>query len=118
MVPSCPQHCTVLVDDTELTPGVYLALFADHSFMYATDRKEDDVLRKLQCGLISVETWFERWNIKINEDKTRAVFLSHRHGPPEAHLTLKGRSIPFVVKRVVYLGAIFDKRITWRLHQK
>jgi hypothetical protein len=35
--------------------------------------------------------------------------------PPEYFLTLNGRNIPFV-NNVKYLGVIFDKRITWRLH--
>jgi hypothetical protein len=34
---------------------------------------------------------------------------------PEAHLTLNGRNISFM-NHVKYLGVIFDKRITWRLH--
>jgi hypothetical protein len=34
--------------------------------------------------------------------------------PPEAHLTLNGRNIPFV-NHVKFLGVIFDKRITWKL---
>jgi hypothetical protein len=33
----------------------------------------------------------------------------------EAHLTSNGRNIP-LVDHVKYLGVIFDKRITWRLH--
>jgi hypothetical protein len=52
---------------------------------------------------------------KINEDKTQAIYFSHRRRPPETHLTLNGRNIPFV-NHVKYLGVIFDKRITWRLH--
>jgi hypothetical protein len=36
-------------------------------------------------------------------------------GPPEAHVTLNGRNIPFV-NYVTYLGVIFDKRIICRLH--
>jgi hypothetical protein len=32
--------------------------------------------------------------------------------PPETHLTLNKRNVPFVK----YVGLIFDKRITWRLH--
>jgi hypothetical protein len=36
-------------------------------------------------------------------------------GPPEVHLTVNERNIPFV-SHVKYLGVIFDKRITWRLH--
>jgi hypothetical protein len=64
--------------------------------MYATDYKEDYVLRKLQHDLNSTETWCKRWNIKINEDKTRAIHFSHRLRPPEVHLTLYGQYIPFL----------------------
>jgi hypothetical protein len=57
----------------------------------------------------------ECWNIKINEDKTQAINFSQRLTPPEAHLTLNGQNIPFV-NHVQYMGVIFNKRITWRLH--
>jgi hypothetical protein len=100
----CPKHL-----------GSNLGLFADDTCIYATDRKEGCVLRELQQGLSAIETWSERWNIKINEDKTQAIYFSHKLRPPVAHLTLNGRNIPFV-NRVKYLSIIFDKRITWRLH--
>jgi hypothetical protein len=57
----------------------------------------------------------ECWNIKTNEDKAQAVYFSHRRRLPEAHLTLNGWNIPFII-HVKYLVLIFDKRITWRLH--
>jgi hypothetical protein len=98
-----------------LTPRVYLGLFADGTCIYATNRKEAYVLRKLQRGLNSLESRCERWNIKINEDKTQAICFCHRRRPAEAHLTLNGRNIPFV-NQVKYLGVIVDKRITWRFH--
>jgi hypothetical protein len=41
----------------------------------------------------------------INEDKTQAIYFSHRLRPPEAHLTLN----------VNYLGVVFDERIIWGL---
>jgi hypothetical protein len=44
---------------------------ADDTCLYATNRKEGFTVRKLQRGLSSMETWCERWNIKINEDKSR-----------------------------------------------
>jgi hypothetical protein len=59
--------------------------------------------------------WCERWNIKINEEKTRAIYFTHRNSPPNSPLTLNGRNIPFV-NSVKYLGVIFNKRMTWRLH--
>jgi hypothetical protein len=73
------------------------------------------VLRKLQRGLNALEEWCEKWNIKINEDKTRAVYFSKRLRRVEAYLTLKGRAITFV-NDVKYLGVTFERRITWRTH--
>jgi hypothetical protein len=52
------------INDAPQTHGVQLALFADIC-LYATDRKEGFVVRKLQCGLSSMETWCDCWNIKI-----------------------------------------------------
>jgi hypothetical protein len=98
--------------DALQTPGIHLALFADDTCLYSTDRKEGFFFRKLQRGLTSMETWCELWNIKINEEKTQGVYFSRRRGPPESYLTLNGRNIPFV-NSVKYFGAIFDRRIRW-----
>jgi hypothetical protein len=63
----------------------------------------------------SMEAWCERWNIKINEDKTQGIYFSRSRRPPVSHLTLNGKDIPFV-NSIKYLGLIFDKKVTWRLH--
>jgi len=39
---------SLYINDTPQTPGTQLALFADDTCMYATGRKEEYVLRKLQ----------------------------------------------------------------------
>jgi hypothetical protein len=62
-----------------------------------------------------METWCERWNIKINEDKTRGIYFSRSRRSPESRLTLSGRNIPFV-NSVKYLGVMYDKKVTWVLH--
>jgi hypothetical protein len=110
-----PTLYNLYINDTPQTIGVHLALFADDTCLYATDRKEGYIVRKLQRGLDTLEVWCERWDIKINEDKTQAIYFSHQRAPPESLLTLHGRNIPFV-NNVKYLGVIFNKRITWRLH--
>jgi hypothetical protein len=68
-----PTLYNLYINDTPQTIGVNLALFADDTCLYATERY---VLRKLQHGLNSMAAWCERWNIKINYDKTRAVYTS------------------------------------------
>jgi hypothetical protein len=110
-----PTLNSLYINHTPQTPGVYLGLFVDDTCVYATDRKEGYVLRKLQRGLSATETWCERWNIKINEDKIQPIYFPHRLRPPGAHLRLNGRNIPFA-NHVKYLDVVLDKRITWRLH--
>jgi hypothetical protein len=96
-------------------PGVNLALFADDTCLYATDHKEGYVLRKILRGLDSMAAWWKHWNIKIIEDKTQAIHFTRRNRPPVSLLTLNGRNISFV-NSVKYLGVLFDKKMTWRLH--
>jgi len=57
-----------------------------------------------------MESWCERWNVKISEDKTQSIYFSHRRKPVDAHLTLKGRHSPSV-NNVKYLGVIFHKKL-------
>jgi hypothetical protein len=90
-------------------------MFADYTCLYATESKKGYVLRKVQRGPNSMLAWCERWNIKINEDKTQANYFSHQRRPPDSLLTLNGRNIPFV-NSVKYLGVASDERMTWKLH--
>jgi hypothetical protein len=95
------------INDTHQTPGVNLALFADDTCLYATDRKQGYVLRKIQRVLNSMATRCEPWNIKINEDKTRAIYFTRRNRPPDILLKFNGRNISFV-NSVKCLGVLFD----------
>jgi hypothetical protein len=99
-----------------LTPGAYLPLFADETGIYPTDRKERYVIRKLQGGLSSMESWDGRWNVKINADRIQAIYFFRGNGPAESHLTLKGRNIPFT-NQVKYPDVIFDGKVTSRYHK-
>jgi hypothetical protein len=110
-----PTLYTLYINDIPQTSGVNLALFVDDTCLYVTDRKECYVLRKIQLVLNSMVAWCERWNIKINKDKTRAIYFTHRNRPPGSPLMLNSWNIPFV-NSMKCLGVISDKKITWRLH--
>jgi hypothetical protein len=110
-----PTLYSLYINDTPKTPGVHLAFFADDTCIYATDRKDSYVQRKLQRGPSAMEAWCERSNIKSNEEKSRASYFSRRLRLVEDCLKLKGQNFPFE-KDVRYLGVIFDRRITWRSH--
>jgi hypothetical protein len=52
-----PTLYNIYKNYTPQTPGVHLALFADDTCPYATERKEGYVLRKLQRRLDAIGTW-------------------------------------------------------------
>jgi hypothetical protein len=110
-----PVLYSLYINDVPAAPGIQLALFADDTCIYASEKHERRVLNKLQRGLTAVGSWCENWNIKINEGKTQAIYFSRRRRNPENQLQLNGRNIPFV-NSAKYLGVIFDRRMTWRLH--
>jgi hypothetical protein len=110
-----PILYSLYINDAPAAPGIHLALFADDICAYATEKHERRVLNKLQRGLTAVGSWFQRWNIRINEGKTKAIYFSKRRRMPGDDLQLNGRNIPFV-NSAKYLGVIFDRRMTWRLH--
>jgi hypothetical protein len=55
-----PTLYNLSINDAPQSPDVHLALFADDTCIYSTDRKETYVLRKLQRGLTLIELWCER----------------------------------------------------------
>jgi hypothetical protein len=46
-----PTLFDMYINDAPQTHGVHLALFADNTCLYATDRNDDFVVRKLQRSL-------------------------------------------------------------------
>jgi hypothetical protein len=111
-----PTLFSLYINDILQTYGVHLALVADDTSLYSTDFKVGFIVTKLQRGLNSMETWCERWNIKINEGKPKGVYFSRSRRSPEFCLTLNGRNILFV-NSAKYLSVIFfDEKVTCRLH--
>jgi hypothetical protein len=111
-----PISYSLYINDAPATPGTHLALFEDDTCSYATEKHQCRVLCKLQRGLTAANSWCERWNVKINEGKTEAIYFSRRLRVPEDMLQLNGWDIIPFVNNVTYLGITFDRRMTWRLH--
>ena len=63
------------------------------------------------------QTWFSKWRIKINVDKTQAIVFTRRRPRDIAHLTMNNRQIDYAEK-TKYLGIILDKKLTFLDHIK
>jgi hypothetical protein len=73
-----PILYSLYINDAPAAPGTHLALFADDTCIYATEKHERRVFKKLQRGLTAMGSWCQHWNIKINEGKAQAIYFSRR----------------------------------------
>jgi hypothetical protein len=64
------------IDDAFQTPGFYVPILFDNKFRYITAPKAGCIVRDVQRGRMSVESWYGSWHIKINEDQTQAMYFS------------------------------------------
>jgi hypothetical protein len=100
----------VYMNDISKMLCVHLVPLADKTCLYVTGRKEGYVLNKLQRELNRMTAFYERWDIKINEDNIRVIYFSHRIKPPYSLLMLNRQNTPFV-NSVKYLGVLFDRKL-------
>lgn len=93
-----------------------LATFADDTCITSSDPDINSAINKLQMHLNELETWFNQWKIKVNENKSSHITftLGLKVSPP---LTLNNNIIP-IENSVKYLGIHLDKRLTWATHIK
>jgi hypothetical protein len=110
-----PVLYNLYINDASVASETHLALFADDTCIYATEKSKCRDLCKLQRGLTSVNSWCERWSINVNEGKTRVIYFSRRRKIPEHVPQLKGRNIPFL-NNIKYFSVIYDRRMIWRVH--
>ena len=55
------------------------------------------------------QTWFSKWRIKINVDKTQAIVFTRRRLRDIPHIKMNNRQIEYAEK-TKYLGIILDKK--------
>jgi hypothetical protein len=108
----CTFELYMLLEDT--VPREFKWRYCPPYTRYSHDRTEVYVLRKLQCGFTSMESWCEHWNVKISEVKNQAIYFSQRPKQIEARVTFNGWSLPFI-DHAKYLDVIFGGSIVWRL---
>jgi hypothetical protein len=96
-----PILYSLYINDDPAAPEIHLALFAEDTSIYATEKHERRVLCKLKRGLTAVNLLCERWNLHLIV--------------PDGVLQLDRRDIIFV-NNITYLGVTFDRRMAWRPH--
>lgn len=111
-----PLLFTLFTSDIPRTHQVEIALFADDTALYTSDRNPARVRIRLQKALTELSSWFRKWRIEVNPTKSAAVYFSNKFRKPLA-ITLYEEPIPWV-NSARYLGVILDRRMSFIAHTK
>lgn len=87
---------------------VMLALFADDSASFATSRRLELTLNRLQRVLDLLPEWLDKWRMAVNVGKTVALLIGRRTAV--SPLRLRGQEIEWK-PHITYLGCRIDRSL-------
>jgi hypothetical protein len=91
-----------------------LGTFADDTVIWSVNEDSRRAASDLQYHLNTRQTWFEKWRIKINENKSCfMIFTLRKSSTPD--VTIDDIKIPRNTE-VKYLGMTIDSKLTWKQH--
>lgn len=112
-----PVLYNIFISDFPLHKYCELALFADDTAIYTTSRRQSAITNRLIDYYSKIKSYYHKWKIKINTDKTQAIFCTRRitrQLPPE-QLMLDNVSISWETS-LKYLGYVLNQRGTNNTH--
>lgn len=110
-----PYLFILFVSDVPVQIRTHLACFADDTASYTSDDDIDIIIGRLQLSLELLQTYFNKWKLKLNESKTEAILFTRQRTTPKRKLKIAGQLIPWATE-VRYLGVTLDKKLNWTKH--
>lgn len=111
-----PILYTIFTADLPTSEKVLVATYADDTAIMAASTIPSQASNIIQDQLNKLHDWLQKWNIKINCNKSKHITFTNNKGdcPP---VRMNGEIIPHV-ESVKYLGLILDRRLNWKSHIK
>lgn len=93
------------------------SLFADDTAIYASSALLKDVIKPIKEHAQQIQDYMTKWKIKINEDKTQAIYITRRRTKeiPKRKLKIFNKNIAWT-NEAKYLGVMIDKKVTLKQH--
>lgn len=112
-----PTLYNVYTHDIPKHPKTDLALYADDTAIYTTSKSEKIITERLQEHTDHLLTYYNKWGIRINPQKTQAILISKHRKTPYNNIKINNDYIIWA-KQVKYLGLIIDSGLTYNQHLK
>lgn len=113
-----PTLFNIFTHDIPQATNCVLSLFADDAAVYSAGFSYSEINQSMQSYLNELDIYYKKWKIKINPNKTNAIFFTKRRKPrylPDRQLRILDSPIQWV-DNIRYLGIIFDKKLTFKYH--
>ena len=113
-----PALYNIFTSDLVMVNGVEYYLFADDTGFVAADKSAEAIIEKLQSAQNSLESYQQKWRIKINPAKTQAIFFTRRRSErflPQRQIAALGHEVPWS-DEVKYLGLVLDPKLKFDKH--
>lgn len=94
------------------------AYFADDSAILCSGLLATNILSSIQTALDRIDEFSKKWKIKINAEKSQAIFFTKKRKTcytPQTNLKMNGRDITWS-RSVRYLGVFLNTRLTFNDH--
>lgn len=97
-------------------PKTKLMTFADDTSVRCTDKDPEVATQFVQEHLNLLETYFNKWKIKVNAAKSEFILFTRRRTPNDhLHLQMNGNLLRRVT-HVKYLGVYFQQNLKFNHH--
>ena len=94
-----------------------LEIFADDTSISVSSPSLATIQNNLTDAASNIQNYFTKWKIKLNEQKTQAIFYTRRRKNeiPQQPLNIFNSNIEWETN-VKYIGMYLDKTLTYRNH--
>lgn len=112
-----PLLYNIYTSDVPLSGSCGLAMFADDTAIFCASRFYKHIEKNLKKYANELIKYFHKWKIKINNDKTTAIFFTNRRKKQlsQNHILINKVCIPYS-KEIKYLGISFDNKLKLNPH--
>lgn len=113
-----PTLYNVYVHDIPEVRDCHISMFADDTAFYTSSRFCKQIINRLETAVRKFNKYLQRWKIKLNEDKTQAIFITNRRTrqiPHNRRFKCGSQEIDWSPD-IKYLGVTIDRKLLFGTH--
>ena len=110
-----PLLFNIMMSDIPTNPQVGILAYADDIVIYTSGKNTKLIGKKIQKYLDELNTWFEKWDLRLSLAKSIPVLFTKSTKPHYPTITLSDTPLTYSMTHK-FLGITFDSKLQWHAH--